>query len=176
MASVEVFVDDAVRGRLPNVCAKSGRAAEGRLRVVQPYGGLGAGWLFVFVPGMWWVALLLWAVTGRRRLLTVRLPYSREALAFEQRLARRRLGAVAIGASAAVAAYVFRSSGALVVPFVVVAAVALGAALLMHVAIGWAQVRVRLDASGRWVTLSNVHPWFATAVHAQPTDEHTDQF
>jgi hypothetical protein len=118
----------------------------------------------------------LWTVTGRRRVLTVRLPYSREALAFEQRLARRRLGAASIGGSAALVAFVFRSSPAFAVAFAVVAIVASGAALLMHVALGWAQVRVRLDASGRWVTLANVHPWFATAVHAQPTDEHTDQF
>ncbi|MGH8998598.1 MAG: hypothetical protein ACRDY7_04335 [Acidimicrobiia bacterium] len=38
MAHVTVFVDDAVRGRLPAVCVKDGTPAQGRLAVSQTIG------------------------------------------------------------------------------------------------------------------------------------------
>jgi hypothetical protein len=174
MASVEVFVDDAVRGRLPNVCAKTGAPADGRLRVQQVTGGFAGWWVFLLVPGMWWVAILLAAFGGRRRVLTVRLPYSREAVAYEQRLARRRAGA---GAAFLVLFVSIVVSSLLPLPrlALVVATVIAGiVALVSHVTLVWTQVHVRLDASNRWVTLSGVHPWFATAVNAQ-VDERSDR-
>jgi hypothetical protein len=95
MASVSVFVDDAVLGRLPNVCAKTGTPADVRQRIDQARGGLGAAWLLLLLGPIGWVVFLVVALTSRPEILTVRLPMSTAVVEHERRLARVRWAVVA---------------------------------------------------------------------------------
>ena len=92
MADVEVFVDDAVRGRLPNVCVKTGRPADGKLRVEKAFGGARGLWPLL-VLGPIGVAILVYvAIFGmRREELTLRLPYSETVVDREIGVRRTRL-------------------------------------------------------------------------------------
>ncbi len=76
MATVSVFVDEAVRGRLPMVCAKTGQPADLLVRTTQSVGGLpGAAWLLVFLGPPGWGILLLLALFGSgQESLTARIP------------------------------------------------------------------------------------------------------
>jgi hypothetical protein len=164
MASVEVFVDDAVRGRLPSVCAKTGEPAVGVQRIEQPFGGLGFAWLLVFLGPLGWLLLLMIAVFHRREVLTVRVPMSRAASEAERDLRRARLLAWVVAAGAFGAGF----ARLLLVPVPIWMGIAVAAAfvaVVIHVALQFRQVDVRLDASRRWVTLRGVHPNFVAAVH-----------
>jgi hypothetical protein len=163
MASVEVFVDDAVRGLLPHVCAKTGARADGKLRVEQARGGMGAGWLLVFLGPLGWLVLVVLAVTTRRESLTLRLPYSAEAVDRELRLVHARFAAISAAAVFAIGGVVVDVSP-LRELFAVAAIATLVVAAIAHVCLAWVRVTIRLDASRRWVTLSGVHPAFAIAV------------
>jgi hypothetical protein len=164
MASVEVFVDDAVRGTLPNVCVKTGGIADGKFRIEQDSGGLSGGWFLLILLGpIGWIVLAVVAATSRRSVLTVRLPYSEPAVDREVRLSRARFAAFAVAIVLGMAALVRLASIPAVV-WGVCAAVALVVAVAIHVAFLWTRVHIRLDASGRWVTLSGVHPAFVDAV------------
>ena len=163
MASVEVFVDDAVRGHLPPVCVRTGAPADGKLRREHATGGLGAAWVLLFFGPLGWLVLSFVALSTRRDTLTVRLPYSAVAVDRELHLVRVRLVASIAAAGCAIAAVVglvleLRSF------FVVAAVVAFMVAAIAHVRLAWSRVTIRLDASHRWVTLSGVHPAFARAV------------
>src|SRR4029450_2433849 len=62
MADVRVFVDDAVLGRLPDVCAKSGAPADGWLTVTETVGrsgGIATPWLLLLLilGPLGWLAL-----------------------------------------------------------------------------------------------------------------------
>jgi hypothetical protein len=165
MASVEIFVDDAVRGNLPFVCAKTGQPADGIQRIEQKVGGPSAlVALLVFVPFVGWLALLVvLALSTRRPKLTVRLPISRRSLATQQYWRRWW-----IGAWAAVGVFVVAAiAHALHEPpriWLVFAAAAFVVAIAAYAAMYAAIVRVRLDASRRWVTLSGIDPRFRDAV------------
>ena len=89
MTSVQVFVDDAVRGDFPPVCAKTGTAAQGKFRIDQHRGGLGPAWLLVLLGPIGWIVLVLMLFTTRRVTLTIRLPYSEAAV---ERVAASRRG------------------------------------------------------------------------------------
>lgn len=164
MASVRVFVDDAVLGRLPPVCARTGAPADGKLRVEQAIGGIGAGWLLVFLGPPGWLALVVLAASMRHETLTVRLPYCASAVEHELRLARVRfmgaLGAVGFTIAALVLASPLKEFGA------VAAVAAFTVAAIAHVRLAFVRIGIRLDASRRWLTLSGVHLGFATAVEA----------
>jgi len=66
MAAVSVFVDEAVRGRLPMVCAKTGEPTETVIRMSRPIGSgvAGMAWLLVFLGPPGWVALFLVMILG----------------------------------------------------------------------------------------------------------------
>jgi hypothetical protein len=165
MARVEVFVDDAVRGRLPNVCVKTGERADGKFRIEQSWGGVGAGWLLVLLGPLGWIALAVWATAARRDVLTVRLPYCTAAFEREIRLSRERLVAAVVAIVLGFAALVQLAS----VPrsvWVAATVTAVVVAAVVHARLSWTQVGIRLDASRRWIRLSNVHPAFAEAVNA----------
>jgi hypothetical protein len=77
MADVTVFVDDAVRGRLPDICAKDGVPASGRLRVTQEIGRsnrLGILWLLLLAGPLGWIGLFILASRGSAEELAVALP------------------------------------------------------------------------------------------------------
>jgi hypothetical protein len=175
MARVEVFVDDAVRGRLPNVCVKTGEQADGKFRIEQSWGGIGAGWILVLLGPLGWIVLAVWAATSRRDRLTVRLPYSAAAFDRETRLLRERIVAVIVAVALGFAALVQLASVPRAI-WGVGALVALVVAAAIQVRLGWSQIGIRLDASRRWVTLSNVHPDFARAVDREHGADRTDSF
>jgi hypothetical protein len=164
MASVEVFVDDAVRGHLPNICAKTGAPADGRLRVVESSGGLRFGLLVLLGPLGWLALFVLLCVGSGRRTLTVRLPYSEAAVDRELRLVRMRLSSGVAAIGFVIFAVVVHSVPPLFLFSASLAAVAALIAAVAHVRLAWERVGISLDASHRWVTLSGVHPAFARAV------------
>jgi hypothetical protein len=166
MASVEVFVDDAVRGRLPAVCAATGAPADGRLRIDQVTGGLAAAWLLIFLGPLGWIVLVVLAVTSRREVLRVRLPWSEVAADRERRLVRTRL--VSICSAIGFALLLVLRWVPLLDPLWAIAVVAGGVATVVsQFRLSRQTVHIHLDASRRWVTLTNVHPTFAKAVEHQ---------
>jgi hypothetical protein len=169
MASVEVFVDDAVRGNFPNVCAKTGRPAGGVLRIEDSRGGIGLAWVLLLFGPIGWLVLLAVVALARRETLVVRLPYSDEGLREERRKAHVVWQSLVVGALCVVAAALELEPlpiSVWIVATLVAAAVFVVACTVMLVT----RVGVRLDASHRWVTLSRVHPDFVAAVQAMYRD------
>ena len=165
MASVEIFVDDAVQGNLPFVCAKTGGPADGLQRIEQKIGGPSAlVALLVFVPVVGWIVLLaVLALSTGRATLTVRLPISRQSLAIQHLWRRWWIGgwsAVGVFVVAAIARALHEPAWM----WLVFAAAAFVVAIAAYAAMCVSMVRVRLDASRRWVTLSGVDPAFRDAV------------
>jgi hypothetical protein len=164
MATVEVFVDDAVRGRLPRVCAKTGLSSDGKLRIEQQMGGLGFAWLLIFLGPVGWIVLLFcsWSGSGSG-VLTVRLPYSDAAVDHEWRLRRIRFRAAALALLGFGLALAIQSEPATAVVGTATVGLAL-VSLVAHARLLTVRIGVRLDASHRWVTLTHVHPDFVRAV------------
>lgn len=181
--AVRVFVDDAVQGRFPRVCARTGRPSDGWLSVDAVVGRSRSMsttvivLLILFGGPLGWIVVLLFSPSQPTDRLRVELPWTvdtqAEVVALRQ---RRRLAWIASAAGAAVAfALVLTTvggagwtmSGRVVLVTVVVGAIGAAAvALATEWQIGRRTVGVDLDASRRWVTLSNVHPNFARAVRA----------
>jgi hypothetical protein len=166
VASTRVFVDDAVNGDLPKLCARAGVPTDSVLRIDKPVGGLGAVWVLLLLGpfGALAILALLLLGTGRER-LTVRLPYSREAEEQDRpwHTARFVAGGVAVAALLAAIGHnwLLRNASLSV-------AIAAGVvALVSHSVLYFRRVDVELDGSRRWVTLSGVHPDFADAVDKQ---------
>ncbi len=165
MAAVSVFVDDAVRGRLPLVCAKSGEPADLVVRVRHTVGNGLRGWawlLVLFGPPGWLALLVVLLLAPADEHLTVRVPHSRAAYDRERLLERLRLAAFGLGLAAALAALAGRGMFPLL--WLALVAAFFVAAVALHAMISFQAVRVSLDASRRWVTLSGVHPAFVRAV------------
>lgn len=180
MAEVTVFVDDAVTGRLPGVCAKAGVPASGRLRIVQEIGRsnrLGILWLLLLMGPLGWIALLFLASRDAGERLAVEVPYSDSA--YEMIVGARRLrnGALLVGALGAIGLLLLAVWAHLgqagVLLMLVVAASAIVAAGIAEWRLQRASVEVALDASRRWVTLRGVHPAFVAACQAQTLEHRT---
>jgi hypothetical protein len=176
VANVTVFVDDAVCGTLPPICVKEGVPTDDRLTMRSEVGGgtrLGIAWLLVLAGPLGWLALVVIALMRRPSdWLTVRLPLREEAYQ-RYRLARRMMTLWFIVAfTAAVVVPVFLrmhhfDSTLAAITFGLFACAALVAGI-WEWRIAWkASVKVELDASRRWVTLSGVHPSFVEAVQRQ---------
>ena len=104
MAQVTVFVDDAVQGTLPAVCAKDGVPTADRLTVQTTVGDgarLGVLWLLVFAGPIGWIVLLFLSTSrsGRAERLRVELPVSSAAYqrVLDARSNTRRAMLVALG-------------------------------------------------------------------------------
>lgn len=178
MAQTRVFVDDAVLGRLPQVCAKDGVATTSHLTVEQEVGtrGLGALWLLLLLGPLGWIALVIASVAIRGECLVVELPLSKVAYG-RLRAARslRNLGlALAIGGGLAGVLLATFVDLPYVGPLLALAAVivGLGVAATGALHVVRESVTVSLDGSRRWVTLGRVHPAFATACADQVRAEH----
>ena len=167
MAAVSVFVDDAIRGHLPLVCAKTGEPADLVVRMRQPVGGgfTPVAWLLLLLGPVGIVALVVLAVAWPQEQLTVRIPETEASFQHERQLERWRLAALGAG---------------VVVPFLGILGVGmfpflwLAAGVAFFVAAGaltwmlWRQsIGVSIDVTRRWVTLTGVHPAFAEAVQRQ---------
>lgn len=179
MELVTVFVDDAVTGSLPQVCAKHGVPTGDRLRIAVLVGdaaGLGVAWLLVLAGPLGWLALLVLASRlGRREVLTVEVPMSEAAYQELLRAKRQRRRAASLTIAPIGAGIVLGFLGVWTddrwVPLAVLLAVlALGAAIIWGAATQratHAMVSVELDGSRRWVTLGRVHPVFVAACTEQ---------
>jgi hypothetical protein len=185
MAEVTVFVDDAVCGRLPPVCAKTGRPSDGRLSIAHDIGGgstvpTALMLLLLLLPPIGWLVLLVLAIANPRRSewLHVELPWTTDT-AERVRALRTQLRALWIGAMlgvvgvfAALIASANATGGnvfAYRLALFALLAATLGcvvAALVVERRVGRHSVSVELDASRRWVTLRGVAPEFVRAVRA----------
>ena len=167
MAAVSVFVDDAILGRLPPICVRTGEPADVFVRSSNPVGGgLGLFWLLVLLgpPGWLGLVLLSFALPGQEQ-LTVQLPYSQAAWDHERRVRRVRLTLLVLAMVGFVLALLHPG------PFPVLW-LAVEACLFVAGSAHWAvaylrELGVYLDASRRWVTLTRVHPDFALAAERQ---------
>ncbi|HEX3622454.1 MAG TPA: hypothetical protein VHT97_09075 [Acidimicrobiales bacterium] len=163
MAAVSVFVDDAILGRLPSVCIRSGQPADMTVRSTRAVGngGLGLFWLLFVLGPPGWVALLVFAclLPGEEQ-LTVLVPYARSVWDGERQ--RRRAGMATVAAGfAALALALFVGPFPLIWVVIGTGLITTGLGVLTVV---WRRdVGILLDASRRWVTLTGVHPDFARA-------------
>ncbi|MDQ3640357.1 MAG: hypothetical protein M3450_02510 [Actinomycetota bacterium] len=168
MAAVSVFVDDAVRGRLPLVCAKTGEPADLVIRIQKPIGSgvFGAAWLLVFLGPPGWAALFLVSILGPApEYLTVRIPETNASYYREKQLERFRLAALIAAISLPLCGLLLL--GNLPALWLALGAASLVAALSLHLIIQRQSIGISLDASRRWVTLTGVHPHFVDAVKVQ---------
>lgn len=178
MAEVTVFVDDAVRGHLPAICAKDGVPADGRLRVSEEIGRsnrLGILWLLLLLGPIGWIVLVFLMSSDVGEQLKVELPFSDPAYDRIVEARRLRRWAVAIGAFGGFGLLVLTAllrlgPIGLVLTFALIIAAIAGALVAEH-RLGQASVGVSLDGSRRWVTLSGVHPVFAAACQEQTANE-----
>lgn len=184
MAAVTVFVDDAVLGRLPYLCAKTGAPGEGLLTIHHPVGGqtrLGIWWLLLLAGPLGWLALmfLMWTTADNGETLTIQVPWTETAQHdHDQARERRRnrwlvsLGLVlAAGVASGIGSEV-ELAGEMTAVLLIVAAVFGVAAVVGSLAVDRTAIGVQLDASRRWVTLRGVHPDFAHAVELSRSGRH----
>jgi len=175
MAEVTVFVDDAVLGRLPGVCALDGVPTTSRLTMSEEIGSanrLGILWLLFFAGPLGWIVLFVLASrTSSSERLTVELPYSEGAYERYCQARRLRTNGLAAGVSLIVGLLLLTAwarlgeAGALLILCSLIAA---GAVVLTGMwRMSMTSVGVDLDASRRWVTLRRVHPRFAAACQAR---------
>jgi hypothetical protein len=168
MAAVNVFVDDAIRGDLPRVCAKTGEPTDLVIRIRQPVrGGLPpVAWLLLILGPLGIVGLFVLALAWPgAEYLTVRVPETEASFQNERQLERWRL--VALGAGVFVPLL-----GILGVGMFPLLWLGCGAGFfLVAGALTWMlwrqSISVSIDVSRRWVTLAGVHPAFAAAVERQ---------
>lgn len=168
MAAVSVFVDDAVRGRLPLVCAKTGEPADLVIRVRHPVGSPIPifAWLLVFLGPPGWIALFFVAIFGRgQEYLTVRIPETEASYKREKSLERSRMAVFGVGIALMFYAAFF--PGMFPGVWLASGAACLAAAIVLHVMVTLQNIGITLDASRRWVTLTGVHPNFVHSVQIQ---------
>ena len=177
--AVRVFVDDAVLGRFPPVCAATGTPSDGWTTVHAPVGGSGLSpwaWLLLLLGPVGWVIFLLVCVSAApSERLSVSLPWT-EAVHVEVGALRRRRAAavgVALTAAAVFVAALALPVGSLSMTVQVIAVAgaavtvgAVGVALAARTRIRRRTPTVDLDGSRRWVTLRNVDAGFVRAVVA----------
>ena len=128
-------------------------------------------WLLLLAGPLGWIGLFIIAATRQNNeLLTVTLPFSEAAHVRLRQAERARSQAMWVAMGAFVAAFVallFRTTDSrlLALALAVVVTAALVKMIMEANAVNNAMVRLSLDASRRWVTLSRVHPDFEAAIH-----------
>jgi MFS family permease len=161
-----VFVDDAIRGDLPLVCAKTGAPADLKVRVRQPVGG-GIpvwAWFLLFLGPLGIVALILAAILAPgAEYLTVRIPETEASFEQERQLERWRL--VALGAGVVFPTLFLSTVGMFPMLWLVVGVAFFAAAGVLTLMLWRQSVGVSIDVTRRWVTFTNVHPNFVDAVN-----------
>jgi hypothetical protein len=166
VTAVIVFVDDAILGDLPMVCAKTGEPADLMVRVRQPVGG-GIPWwvwfLFFFGPLGFFGLLLAALLAPGTEYLTVRIPESEASFQRERQLERWRLAA--LGAGVAIPVLAVLGVGMFPVLWLALTVGAFLAAGALTWGLWRQSISVGIDVTRRWVTLTNVHPAFADAVN-----------
>lgn len=169
-----VHVDDLAVGRFPDVCAVTGVPTANRVPVESSRGGFQPWWLLLLVFGpLGIVAIVVLAVLGSRvERVGGLLPVSDQAIdAYNRSLRAARRASWAMG-GAVVGGFgllvLARAGspllGALVLGTVVVCLIA-HVVLSMLASARWLDLRI--DASGRWVTVDRAHAGFAQAVRSE---------
>ena len=159
-ASVTVFVDDYIHGRLPEICAVTGDPTPDQVRLRTNVARISQAWFLApFLGAIGWLALAL-AFAGTREVLEGWLPYSHD----EARRRRSQRMTIAAGG-------VFGSIGALLLHIVFpsdlliwLAALAVVGSVVAFVVMSTGEPRIGVDPSRRWVTIDRCHPSFAAAV------------
>jgi hypothetical protein len=185
MAEVTVFVDDAVLGRLPGVCAKDGVPTADRLTVRAPVGDgarMGVLWLLLLAGPIGWIAFFLMSGSrnGQAEVLTVDVPMSSTAYQRVRDIrARQSRTWLAIGGGIALLVLQVGADATTQRVLIVAGLVLVVWGLVTTAVLSWRRDReclvVRLDASRRWVTLGQVHPAFASACAAHRDRERQDR-
>jgi hypothetical protein len=161
---VRVFVDDYVLGRLPDVCVLTGEPADGTVtnqtRVGNPNPLL---LLLVLLGPIGWIILALAAGRSGRE-LAGELPITRARWHYLQSVRRTMWATLAAFVVGFVATLLSGADDLRTAMTAVVAVVAFCAAAGIKIWLQFQWPTVRLDASGRWVTLQAVSPEFARAV------------
>lgn len=179
MANVTVFVDDAVLGNLPPVCVIDGVPTEDSLTFTQQVGnrtGLGVAWLLVLAGPLGWLGLIVISAFRQSvETLTVTLPFSEAAYLRRVQAERSRLTAGLVTAVMLIAAIVSLAQRTtdyrlLTLGLAVIGCVSLFRAIVEARKVQRATVRLHLDASRRWLTLSGVQQPFVNAVQHRDTD------
>ncbi len=168
MAAVSVFVDDAIRGDLPLVCAKTGEPTDLVIRRRQPVGSgvWPLAWLLVFFGPPGWLAMLVVVLLApAQEYLTVRIPETEASYSQERQLQRWRL--IAFGAGVFVPLLGLFGVGMFPLLWLAWGGAFLIAAGALHLAVWRQSIGVTIDVSRRWVTLTGVHPAFVEAVQRQ---------
>jgi hypothetical protein len=172
VAEITVFIDDAVLGDFPPLCVKEGVPTDDRLTLSEPANRLGPLWLviLVLVGPIGWLCLALLGWRGghiRAKLPFCEFAYRRLKVAqrmqtiwvtFAVILFLLALTASVVHTRASIAAAVALGLGALA---------ATVKALIETRCLRYLVVRLELDGSRRWVTITGVHPAFAAAVAAR---------
>jgi hypothetical protein len=170
VAEVTVFIDDAVLGEFPPLCIKEGVPTTDRLNWREPVNRLGLAWFLLLFGPLGWLCLWLFASWGGQ--VSAKVPFCEYAYR-RLKVAQRML---TIWMTFAVVSYLLALAAVAVhtrVSFAVAAALGAGAlgATVKAVLENWRLrslgIRLRLDGSRRWVTISGVHPAFAEAVVAR---------
>lgn len=169
---VQVYVDDLVLGRVPNVCAITGEPTTELVQVESSRGGFQPWWLLLLFLGPIGIAAIavLYVLGGRTERITGALPISPAALDHYNaavRLARRTtvlLVVIVVGGVAGLAVLDVRTSLPALL-FVGLVGSCVIVLLGANVIAPSRWIDLRLDGSGRWVTVERAHPTFATAVH-----------
>jgi len=168
MAAATVFVDDAIRGDLPPICARTGEPADLLVRIRQPVGG-GIPWyvwmLFLLGPLGVGAFVLMALFAPGAEYLTVRVPRTEASFARERRLALWRL--MYLGAGLAVPFLGVLELHTFPALWLAAGAGCLLAAGGLTCVLWYQSIAIGIDVTRRWVTLSNVHPAFAEAVNRQ---------
>jgi hypothetical protein len=164
-----VFVDDAVLGHFPAVCAKTGEHTDGLYRidgqVRSP--GRAALLLLIFLGPIGWIILLFAMIASGPERVHTRIPYSSAAVGRERFITRSRtwslvatLVFVVLAVSGGIAAFEIPAV------WTTLAVVAFLGFVALQGWLEFTRVHVSIDGSRRWITLSGVHPKFAEAVRA----------
>ena len=182
MANVTVFVDDAVLGTLPPVCVIDGVPTDDVLTFTQAVGNrtaMGVAWLLVLAGPLGWLGLIVIAAFRQSgETLTVTMPFSEVAYLRRAQAVRTRLKAGLVAVAILIAVFVALAQRTadyrlLAVGLAVIGCAALVNAIAETKKIQRASVRLQLDASRRWLTLSGVNKSFVDAVQYRDTNSRT---
>ena len=162
--SATVFVDDYVAGRTPDRCVYTGRPTSDRLTISTEVDGPSPAWFVLLLfPLLGWLILVVVLAASKRSYLSGTLPVSAPAYATLRRN-RRMAKLAAFGGLVSFIVAVTSWLGAARGVVAVIALVALVGGLATLVVLDVRSPKVYLDGSRRWVTITRVHPEFASAV------------
>lgn len=172
-----VFVDDYVRGTLPEVSVVSGVRCTSVASMSTPVERLNAAWfLLIFAGPIGWIAIALASFSTNRSTLAGNLPITKEEFKAVQSASREGRAIAIAGLTIGVLDILANAYGDIPGAIDVLALLAafgfiiFGAVQYARAEATWPEVR--LDASRRWVTLVGVHPSFAAACEAME-DQHS---